>query len=108
MVDFTMFSVPLLYSRNKNLQYKENIIQMSTALLKFLQDEGVISTLPFTESGDLKMNFVIRKSDLNEQGVELFKHAIQKWWKKIDAGLDRSDVRFLKRELDKLRASESH
>lgn len=107
MIDFTLFSVPLLYSRNKNLQYKENTIQMSTALLKLLHDEGVISTPPFTENGDLKMDFLVRKSDVTEEGVELFKNVIPKWWQKIDRGLDRSDVSFLKRELDKLRASES-
>ncbi|WP_095097409.1 hypothetical protein [Pseudomonas sp. Irchel 3A5] len=108
MIDFTLFSVPMLYSRNKNTQYKEYVIQMSTALLKFLHDEGIISTLPFTENGDLKMDFLIRKSDVTEEGVELFKTAIPKWWQKIDRGLDRSDVSYLKRELDKMRASKKH
>ncbi|KPY87361.1 hypothetical protein RA263_27385 [Pseudomonas syringae pv. tagetis] len=108
MLDLVKFSVPLLYSRNKNLQYKENIIQMSTALLKFLKDENLICTTPFTESGELKKDFEIRESDLTEEGVELFKSAIHKWWKKIDAGLDRSDVSFLKSELEKIKNSKQH
>ena len=107
MVDLIKFSVPLLYSRNKNLQYKEDVIKMSTALSKFLKDEGVISNAPFTESGELKKDFEIRESDLTEDGVELFKSAIHKWWRKIDAGLDASDVSYLKSELNKIRGVKS-
>lgn len=103
MVDLVKFSVPLLYSRNKNLEYKSNIIEMSTSLLGFLKQENLIKTEPFTTSGDLKMDFELRESEITPDGLKMFKDAIPKWWKKIDQGLDRSDIEYLKASLKKIR-----
>lgn len=105
MTDLVKFSLPLLLSRNKNLQYKKNIMDMSVSLLRFLESENLISISPFTDSGELKSDFELRESQFAEEGLELFKRAVPKWWNKIDRGLDRSDVTYLESELLKIRAA---
>ncbi|MFZ0153324.1 hypothetical protein [Pseudomonas sp.] len=104
MVDFTKYSVPMLYSRNKNLEYKQHIIESSTALLGFLWREGVIVNNPFDDAGNLKMDFILKLSDLSPEGVGLFKKAIPMWLQKNDRGGDRSDVGGLEKELKKIRS----
>ncbi|WP_162868434.1 hypothetical protein [Pseudomonas viridiflava] len=105
MIDLVKFSLPLLLSRNKNLQYKKNIMDMSVSLLRFLESENLISIGPFTDSGELKSDFELRESQFTEEGLEFFKRAVPKWWNKIDRGLDRSDVTYLESELLKIRAA---
>jgi len=104
MKDFTKYSVPMLYSRNKNLEYKQHIIDTSTALLGFLWREGLIVKKPFDDAGNLKMDFIVKLSDLGPEGIELFKKAIPAWLQKNDRGGDRSDVGGLERGLKKIRS----
>ncbi|MBV7566010.1 hypothetical protein [Pseudomonas sp. PDM27] len=104
MVDFTKYSVPMLYSRNKNLEYKQHVIDASMALLGFLWREGLIANKPFDDAGGLKMDFIVKLSDLSPEGVELFKKAVPAWLQKVDRGGDRSDVVGLEKELKKIRS----
>ncbi|WP_373233282.1 hypothetical protein [Cohnella sp.] len=86
MVDLTKYSVPLLYSRSKNLDYKKSIIETSTSLLLFLKQQGMIADDPLDEYGALKLDFIVKESDLTSEGIELFKKAIPAWLRKLDRG----------------------
>ena len=104
MVDFTKYSVPMLYGRSKNLEYKRHVIEISTALLGFLWREGLVVKVPFDDAGGLKMDFIVKLSDLSSEGEELFKKIVPAWLQKIDRGGDRSDVTGLEKELKKIRS----
>jgi hypothetical protein len=108
MIDFTKYSVPMLYSRNKNLEYKKQIIESSKALLGFLKREGLITKEPFEDDGALKMDFELKLSDLSPQGVELFAKAVPLWLTKNDQGGDRSDVGLLEKALKKIKAQTTY
>lgn len=103
MVDLTKYSVPMLYSRSKNLEYKESIIEKSVSLLSFLKREGLIKNEPFDADGNLDMTFILRQSDLAPDGLELFKKAIPAWLGKLDRGLAATDVSYLEKALREIR-----
>ncbi|WP_199900110.1 hypothetical protein [Caldalkalibacillus mannanilyticus] len=68
MVDLTKYSVSLLYSRSKNLDYKKSIKESSTSLLVFLKEQGLITDDPLDEHGVLKLDFIVKESDLSPEG----------------------------------------
>ncbi|WP_455921736.1 hypothetical protein [Pseudomonas putida] len=104
MIDFVKYSVPMLYSRNKSLAYRESIVESSVALLGFLKREGLILNDPFDEQGMLKMDFELRLSELSPEGVEMFKKIVPSWLLKNDRSGIHSDTSYLEKSLLKLRA----
>ncbi|AJW65130.1 hypothetical protein VO54_03704 [Elizabethkingia miricola] len=103
MIDLTKYSVSTLYSRNKSRSYKESIIARSTALLLFLKNNNLISKDPIDENGNLKLDFIVKESDLTLEGLELFKKAIPSWMRGTDRGRDPEDISSLLRALGKIR-----
>lgn len=81
-IDFTLHNIPLLLTRNKSKQWQEDIIQSSTALLKFLKNnELLIGIEPFDDAGKLKTDTVIKMSNVTQEGLELFKTTVDEWYK---------------------------
>lgn len=103
MVDLTKYSVPTLYSRNKNLSYKEGVIARATPLLVFLKQQDLISKDPLDENGSLKLDFIIKESDLTPEGLELFKKAVPAWMRGTDRGRDPDDTSSLMKALNEIR-----
>lgn len=103
MTNLTKYSVPLLYSRNKNQAYKDAVIKSSTALLLFLKQQQLIASEPLDGNGDLKLDFVVRESDLTPEGLELFKKAVPAWLRGLDRGKNPEDISALSKSLDEIR-----
>lgn len=108
MVDLTKYSVSLLYSRSKNLDYKKSIKESSTSLLVFLKEQGLITDDPLDEHGVLKLDFIVKESDLSPEGIELFKEAIPAWLRKLDRGINPEDTSFLLGALDEIRKARNN
>lgn len=108
MVDLTKYSVPLLYSKSKNLDYKKSIIETSTSLLVFLKEQGLITDDPLDEHGALKLDFIVKESDLSSEGIELFKGAVASWLRKLDRGGNHGDTSSLQIALDEIRKSRNN
>ena len=62
---------------------------------------------PFTESGAVKNDLIIRKSNVKAEGFELFKKPVQDWFKFIDKGGNPESVSHLVKGLEKLRTLNS-
>jgi len=88
--NIVLCNVPMLLSRSKNVNYKESVIRSEHSLASFLYDNGLLVDInPFNEDGELKLDLVIRKRNVTDEGYELFKQGIVGGWYNY---LDRSIV----------------
>ena len=83
-LDFTLCSIPMLMSRNKSTAYHDQIVSRYTVLMRFLKDNDLIRKEPLNFDGSLKMDLVLKKSDVTPQCLELFKKAVPAWHAQID------------------------
>jgi hypothetical protein len=101
-VDFTLCSVPILYTRNKSSEYQERIINKLTVLMGFLKARQLIKSEPFNADGGLDKSFELKKSDATPECVELFKKVIPGWFNYLDKGGDVNNLSRLEKGLEKL------
>ncbi|MEE3664878.1 hypothetical protein V2I52_23715 [Brenneria sp. g21c3] len=79
--DFTLHNVQMLLTRNKSKQWQEEIIKSSTVLLAFLKNNGLLVDVdPFDEQGKLKIDTVIKMSNVTKDGLALFKNTVDGWY----------------------------
>lgn len=91
---------------------KDDKIAMFTIcfhLLHFSYEKGLLQENPFDEQGDLKIDTVIRESDLTEMGKQIFDDLADKWFvytDKEDRKIDRkNNVKMLEKYFNKLKNS---
>lgn len=101
-LDFTLCSIPMLLARNESAAYQSQVVERYTVIMEFLWSHKIININPFDESGQLKMDLVVKKSDVAEKCLELFKKAIPAWHSFVDKGGNVKDVSKLERALAKL------
>ena len=103
-IDFSLHNLPMLLSANQEEDYQERIIQKSTVLLSFLiEKELLINIEPFDSEGNIKTDIIIRISNVTEEGLELFKSSIPKWFNYLDRGGKITNITRLERDLEKIR-----
>lgn len=102
--DLELHSVPDLLSANRSRAWHDRIINISTALMRFFKDNDLLrGAEPFDGSGTLKEDFVLMKSNLTDDGYELFRRAVQAWLKFVDRGGKVENVSRLEKGLAQLR-----
>lgn len=101
-LDFTLCSVPMLLSRNKSEAYQKQIIERYTAIMGFLWSKKLIKFNPFNDEGKLRLDLVVKKSDVTSECLELFKKAIPAWHSFVDKGGMVEDVSRLEKALAKM------
>ncbi|WP_085677354.1 MULTISPECIES: hypothetical protein [unclassified Pseudomonas] len=101
-LNFTLCSIPMLLSRNKSADYQRQIIERYTVLMGFLWSRELIRLDPFDESGGLKLDLIIKKSDATSACLELFKKAIPAWHNFVDKGGEVENVSRLEIALTKI------
>lgn len=101
-LNFTLCSVPMLYSRNKSKEYQERIVLKLTVLLEFLKKNDLISVDPFKADGSLDLDFILKKNDAKPECVELFKKVIPGWFSYLDKGGDVNNIKRLSEGLKKI------
>lgn len=81
-IDFSLHNIPMLISRNKSKEWKENIIRSSITLLSFMEKNKLLVNIkPFDKDGKLKIDTVIKMSNVTDEGLELFKNIVDGWYK---------------------------
>jgi len=75
-----------LLARSKNIEYKESILKTRRALFRFLFDNNLLIDLnPFDEVGELNINIAVRRENLTDNGLELFKkRTVDRWLNYLD------------------------
>lgn len=101
-LDFTLCNISIMVSRNKSKDYERQVISRYTVLMGFLKKHSLILKEPFDESGNLMTDLIVKKSDVTEKGLELFKKAVPAWHSYVDKGGDVENVTRLEKALEKM------
>ena len=86
-MDFVLFDHQLLLNRSNDIDYKEGIIKSTISLMNFLKKNDLLIDIdPFNEDGSIKENIVIRKSNVTDEGFQLFVKPVHNWWNALARG----------------------
>jgi hypothetical protein len=99
-----LFDLGFLWSASKNNTYRNSLLQMTNALVNFLNTKELTTVVLTAPDEKSAQDFTIRLSDLTAEGLEVYKVAERRWMPALDRGSKPSDVTILERALNNLRA----
>ena len=103
--DIVLFDFDAFISGSKDVDYQEAIKKMSLSLMKFLiENDLLVNINPFNQDGSVKKDLIIKKSNLTEEGFQLFVKPVNNWWNALDRGTPPEKVTILENGLKKIRA----
>ena len=104
--DIVLFDFDAFISGSKDVDYQEAIKKMSLSLMKFLiENDLLVNINPFNQDGSVKKDLIIKKSNLTEEGFQLFVKPVNNWWNALDRGTSPEKVTILENGLKKIRAT---
>lgn len=104
--DIVLFDFDAFISGSKDVDYQEAIKKMSLSLMKFLMENDLLVNInPFNQDGSVKKDLVIKKSNLTDEGFQLFVKPVNNWWNALDRGTPPEKVTILENGLKKIRAA---
>ncbi len=105
-MDFILYDYKMILERCADVDYKEDVTRAAISLMRFLVDnELLVGVAPFNEDGSLKEDLVIRKSNVTEEGLQLFLKPVNSWWNALDRGTSPEKITILEKGLHKIRAA---
>ena len=104
--DIVLFDFDAFISGSKDVDYQEAIKKMSLSLMKFLiENDLLVNINPFNQDGSVKKDLIIKKSNLTDEGFQLFVKPVNNWWNALDRGTPPEKVTILDNGLKKIRAA---
>ena len=104
--DIVLFDFDAFISGSKDIDYQEAIKKMSLSLMKFLMENDLLVNInPFNQDGSVKKDLIIKKSNLTDEGFQLFVKPVNNWWNALDRGTSPEKVTILENGLKKIRAA---
>ena len=104
--DIVLFDFDAFISGSKDVDYQEAIKKMSLSLMKFLiENDLLVDINPFKQDGSVKKDLIIKKSNLTDEGFQLFVKPVNNWWNALDRGTPPEKVTILENGLKKIRAA---
>lgn len=104
--DIVLFDFDAFISGSKDIEYQEAIKKMSLSLMKFLiENDLLVDINPFNQDGSVKKDLIIKKSNLTDEGFQLFVRPVNNWWNALDRGTPPEKVTILENGLKKIRAA---
>ena len=104
--DIVLFDFDAFISGSKDIDYPEAIKKMSLSLMKFLiENDLLVDINPFNQDGSVKKDLIIKKSNLTDEGFQLFVKPVNNWWNALDRGTPPEKVTILENGLKKIRAA---
>ena len=104
--DIVLFDFDAFISGSKDVDYQEAIKKMSLSLMKFLiENDLLVDINPFNKDGSVKKDLIIKKSNLTDEGFQLFVKPVNNWWNALDRGTPPEKVTILENGLKKIRAA---
>ena len=105
-MDFVLFDYQLLLNRSEDTDYKESILKSTIPLMRFLKTNNLLVDIdPLNEDGSIKENIVIRKSNVTDEGLQLFVKPVNNWWNALDRGTSPEKITILENGLKKIRSA---
>ena len=104
--DIVLFDFDAFISGSKDVDYQEAIKKMSLSLMKFLiENDLLVNINPFNQDGSVKKDLIIKKSNLTDEGFQLFVKPVNNWWNALDRKTPPEKVTILENGLKKIRAA---
>lgn len=103
MDDFELVRLEDLFQASKRKSYRASLREMFTTLAVFLQENGLVTRELLPQGSGISESFVIRRSDLTDEGFEFYRNVEQKWAGAIDRGASPSSTAILQRTLRNMR-----
>lgn len=101
--DLDLYNLPMLLSSSKNKSYRESVMRHGVVLMNFLKDNDLIKISPFCDDGSLKEDLVVKVKDVTEDGLKLFKKAVNDWWNYLDREGKVENISHLEKGLKRIR-----
>lgn len=102
--DFEVIGIDIFWNATKRLDHRRLVLAVFDTLVRFLQDNGLVTRRLLADGEEISSSFVIRRSDLTDEGFRFYQKAEQKWLSAIDRGTAPSDVSILQKALHQCRA----
>lgn len=103
MDDFDLVRLDALFQASKRKSYRASLREMFTTLALFLQENGLTTRELHSPGNEISESFVIRRSDLTDEGFDFYRNVEQKWASAIDRGASASSTAILQRTLRNMR-----
>ncbi len=103
----TLLAADIFFAASKNRSYREMVKTMFSTLAAFLEENGLTTRTLLPPDKSVDQSFVLRRSDLTEEGREFYRRVEQPWLKAIDRGGPPSSTRVLKRVLRTIRPGDT-
>ena len=104
--DIVLFDFDAFISGSKDIDYQEAIKKMSLTLMKILiENDLLVDINPFNQDKSVKKDLIIKKSNLTDEGFQLFVKPVNNWWNALDRGTPPEKVTILENGLKKIRAA---
>ena len=104
--DIVLFDFDAFISGSKDIDYQEAIKKMSLSLMNFLiENDLLVDINPFNQDRSVKKDLIIKKSNLTDEGFQLFVKPVNNWWNALDRGTSPEKVTILENGLKKIRAA---
>lgn len=102
MKDTVLLNVKLLAEAYIRQIDKDNTLIVCSNLLQFSYEKGLLLKSPFDEQGKLKIETIIRESDLTEIGKQIFDDLVDKWLTYTDRTQKYNNIAMLEKYFNKL------
>lgn len=104
--DIVLFDFDAFISGSKDIDYQEAIKKMSLSLMKFLiENDLLVNINPFNQDRSVKNDLIIKKSNLTDEGFQLFVKPVNNWWNALDRGTSPEKITILENGLKKIRSA---
>lgn len=104
-MDFVLYDYKMLLERSSDNDYKESITKITISLINFLKNNDLLVDIdPFNKDGSIKEELVIKKSNVTDDGLQLFVKPVNNWLNALDKGTPPEKITILENGLRKIRA----
>ena len=102
MKDTVLLNAKLLAEAYIRQIDKDNTLIVCSNLLQFSYEKGLLLKSHFDEQGNLKIETIIRESDLTEIGKQIFDDLVDKWLTYTDRTQKYNNIAMLEKYFNKL------
>ncbi len=97
--DEEIIGTDIFWQASKNRSYRDLIRDVFGTMASFLQSNGLTRRELLPKGTEIDETFVIRRSDLTDEGYSFYRRVERKWFAAIDRGVAPTKSTVLKKEL---------
>lgn len=107
-IDFIVFNYSIILNANPSQGWQLAMREFAHTLINFLYDNHLlIDIYPFDEQREIRKDLKIYRSNLTDDGLEMFKSIVPKWERAIGRGTAISKTTILEKGLQKIRENKN-